>query len=388
MTGRTTPSPIRLDIPPLYIPYATTPHPDYDILTARIGTWLDDLGPRLIPHQRSMLTDYNLPAMACLALPTTSGSDRFALAAQNAILHGYFDMLVLEADPVAGDLMLASDAIARTLQAMDGSVPQRPAGESAEEPPFLAMWTDLAHRVQACLGPLLSARWVNAHRHGWLGHLRHTAYSLAGAQPTLDHYVLMRSDSAGGPLIPLLVEMTREPDLSTPLLTVPELRALSQAATLLIGWDNDIFSYAREHALGRPPHPDEAPRRAPVNLVDLLLREHHCTLPEAFDQAVRLRDQVMCLFVRLSEKYLPTARDDVRTYVADLGQMIRGYAEYLLTPHTTYHRKTDSIEPDQDPHALSYTFGHGGLTAERSEPTNHQPLPYPSIRWWWDLLDT
>ncbi|GGV55653.1 terpene synthase family protein [Streptomyces spectabilis] len=385
MTEQTAPAHISLEIPPLYIPYTTALHPDYDTLNKEALAWLGAFGP-LDKTQASLFTDYNLVELGCLTLPMSARGEGLQLTVQTGVLGGLFDALVLEKEPVDQDLGLMADVITRTLQVMDSPTPPQPTDGQPHDPPFLALWADLAHRVRAHAEPLVFHRWIDGHRTWWLGQLRQTAYTLSGSRPSLDEYAFLRIQSYGGPTIPPTLEFVREVDLSAQQVAVPELRALNEAAMLVMGWDNDIISYAREYSLNEAWEADNN-RRHPINLVYLVQRDHGCALPEAFEHAVRLRDHVMCLFVQLSERYLPTADHDVRTYVADLGGTIRGYVEAMLSPRTKRYRKTETTRPGQDPDTPTFAFTHS-ITSDEPEPCARQPLPFSSIAWWWHLLDT
>jgi hypothetical protein len=115
-------------------------------------------------------------------------------------------------------------------------------------------------------------------------------------------------------------------------------------------------------------YPTEVQNQQPTQtLVTVIASENNCSLQEALDMAIVLRDRLMSLFLQLRDQLLPDARPDLRRYLICLGHLIRGNIEWSLSVPRY------SSEP---------------LTARwTAEPATGECPPLPCLDWWWDLLD-
>ncbi|MFE4366666.1 polyprenyl synthetase family protein [Streptomyces sp. NPDC056835] len=137
-------------------------------------------------------------------------------------------------------------------------------------------------------------------------------------------------------------------------------------------WFHDLLSYNRELLI------DGTTR----NIVMLLARLNNCPPEQAVHQAVALRDRLTTLFLRLREQEDPKLSAPGRAYVADLAHAIRSNLDWgshsprytVVTPRTQL--------PPPNPAPIPLT-----LTDHPSDPST-EPLPHPSIAWWWQQLRT
>jgi hypothetical protein len=131
----------------------------------------------------------------------------------------------------------------------------------------------------------------------------------------------------------------------------------------------------------RVSHAKEIHGEGPVkNLVDVLMHERGCSAERAFHELVAMRDRMMCLFLRLHQQVASAASPALLRYVTDLGYLIPGNITWSLETArytTVYGAGAAPIG--------SITLSGGGW-AHAPADGRLEPLPFPSIAWWWDQL--
>ncbi|MFQ6198783.1 terpene synthase family protein [Streptomyces sp. NPDC000405] len=360
---------VHIDISPLYFPYTCTLNEHGPELHKNTLTWMADHSMRLDAAQQREFENYHLTEGVGLFYPSLP-APQVQLAQDWTVAAVLFDALVLERPPVNQDLSLMAEVITKTLKKMQISQTL-----ADDDHPLVKLLADVTRRVRAD-APLHLGRWIDGHRAWWLGQLHQQGLALAGRRPSLDHYAHLRQLTIAGPPTVSAMEWIRGFDLSPLYAASPHLRALSEAAALLWGWDNDLFSYVRDYLT--TDRQGEAARE--VNLIDVIQHENGCTLAEAVEEAVRLRNRVMSLFERLSGIYLPTAPVDVQIHVSDLAESIRGNAEYYRTAGSRRYHTTTSAAPPHGSIAITSTI------TDIPPPGSREPVPLTSIAWWWQLL--
>ena len=126
-----------------------------------------------------------------------------------------------------------------------------------------------------------------------------------------------------------------------------------------MGWDNDLLTYHKETRRGGADH----------NLVTVLARSEHLPTAEAVAKAAAIRDRVLCLFLRLRDQVTADASTELRRYLTGLQAWIRGHLDWGMA--TVRYRN-----PADLPQSLA-------RTPQDAAP---DPLPFPSITWWWEQL--
>lgn len=214
---------------------------------------------------------------------------------------------------------------------------------------------DIVRSIYELRTPTQARRFTDAHR-GWLFSVTwQVANNARGHMPDLDEYTALRLQSAGGAPTIALLEIANGPEVPGAEMDSPAVRALTEMAMLVASWDNDLHSYAREG-------------RTAQNLVNVLAHHRGLRPGQAVPEAVRLRDRVMTRFLRLRETV--TARpvsEALRIYLDCLGHAIRGNIDWAFR----VPRYRGLLDP--------------GRTDEPAD-TSPEPLPIPSIAWWWDDL--
>lgn len=142
-----------------------------------------------------------------------------------------------------------------------------------------------------------------------------------GATPDLDDYALLRIHNGAMKVSVMLLDIADGYEVPPADLDRPDVRALTEATCLLVGWDNDILSYRKEHVRDGGTQ----------NLLDVLAHAAGKPVPGMVSEAMFLRDQIMVLFERLSEQVRGAASTELRRYVTSLGHWIRANLEWGTT---------------------------------------------------------
>jgi hypothetical protein len=114
------------------------------------------------------------------------------------------------------------------------------------------------------------------------------------------------------------------------------------------------------------------------NIIDLLSLERGYSHRQAFDEAMALRDRVMCLFLRLRDEVTKTASAELCCHIGGLGRWIQGNIEWGLSSDR-YLKPDGSLTttlPSQSP----------DIWRETPVDSSNEAPPIPAISWWWEQL--
>lgn len=204
------------------------------------------------------------------------------------------------------DTVEVATAVLRVIE--HGHVPPRTAN------PFLLALGDLRARLLLLATPeqfdrfaaqvvyyLLAVTWEAAHRE------RRTLAEFP-------EYVVMRRHSGGVPTCLALIDVINGFELPGSAWSSPEVRALTDAATDITCWANDILSYPKEVRRST----------AVLSLPAVLARDRGLTAVEALGEAARLYRERVAEYQRLEAPLLEYRGDAVHRYLLDLRHWISG----------------------------------------------------------------
>ncbi|MER7398477.1 selina-4(15),7(11)-diene synthase [Streptomyces sp. NPDC000151] len=347
-----------LIVPPTYAPIPPAIHPLHADIDARTAAWAHafDIGSAGL---RKRLVTQEIGSFASRILPSGRTEVVQVLGDFVLWLFGVDDGLCEE-----GDLGLAPGALNAALQRLLW-VAEHPEAAILTDDPLARGLRDLRARVAEYGTAGQTKAWIDALREYFLSVIWEASHRTAGSVPELDDYTLMRLyDGATTVVLPML-EMAHGYELRPEERALPGVRAAAQAASFVICWDNDLFSYHKEVK--------ERSRTGGYYLNVIRVLEHHRGLPtgRAVTEAIGQRDRVMVLFQQLCAALAEQGSPQLRQYLADLGHFVRGSMDWGITSvrYTT---------PD-DPAALPARFS--------ATPTGTGPVDIPSIAWWWEVLD-
>lgn len=199
--------------------------------------------------------------------------------------------------------------------------------------PYARAFREISDTFRALATPGVWQRWIDSNRAFALGVVWGCVYRHTQSIPSPDHVTTIRAlDAGGGSYATNLVEIARGIELPADVRERHEVRALTDMATVLLAWDNDIYSYAVEI----DKHVEE------INLVTSLA--HHWSLDslDCITRAMNMRNQVMRCYEQVRGRF-PTAGDEVlECYVTGLDRLIRGHLGWALERTGRYDSEQSS----------------------------------------------
>lgn len=350
----------RVRIPPLHcpIPFAVNPHADE--LNKGGLDWISRFG--LFPDQAGWdrYAGSELGFLPAHVMPRARRGPALQTAANLYFWLWAFDDLVCDeatGGRSAGDQVLLLCDLVRATE-----IPGIPADGSLPGGPFAAALHDLRRQIDRVATPVQSARWVAAMHPYLLANAAAAVRDERGAVPTLDTYVAQRVHSGAMKPTLMLLDVAECYELPPYVMERPEVQALNEMVCTIVGWDNDLLTYWKECTRGGAAH----------NLVTVLAQQRGCSPAEAIDEAVAMRDRVLRLFLHLRERVGADADPRLRDYLAGLSSWIRGHLDWGMA--------TARYRNPEDPADLPQDFAHDFRDALL------EPLPIPSIAWWWRQL--
>ncbi|GAA0989841.1 family 2 encapsulin nanocompartment cargo protein terpene cyclase [Acrocarpospora macrocephala] len=359
----------QMDVPSFYCPFPYAISPEAAEIDRRTVQWMDDFGLHRNRTQRDYLATQKVGYFASLTMPHGSGEGLQVASDQLFWLFTFDDMYCdeREDDSSLDELVQLLGKLARILEA--------PTARMLPGNPWAEGLRDIRRRLDLYATPVQTARWVEELRKYLFGLIWEAVNRSAKRIPRVNDYVAMWLNvTATAPSL-MFIDISAGYEVSAAEMSTSRVRALTEMANALVGWDNDIISFNKEAF--RKERYGYAELQ---NLVSVLAHQNDCSIPDALATAVAMRDRVMSLFLRLSDEVKTDAGSELTRYVHGLGEWVRGYLEWSMITD----RYGDPRNPDDD------------LTADRiamprtwkDEPMDDSPDPLPvtAINWWWDQL--
>ncbi|MEC3974986.1 terpene synthase family protein [Amycolatopsis sp. H20-H5] len=358
-----------LTIPSFYCPIPVEVAPGAEEINQGTVAWLDRFGVCRDGKQRDRLADMNIGLSACLTVPDGSAQLRQIYSDLTLWFYAVDDSIADESTTgVSPQLSVQLLWLARMLE--------RPATElSGNQPWMTRSLRDALLRLHRHAGPVAITQWADSVHSFILNLLLSITTRPERQTPGLDEYVVTRM-SQGGQLVVKMIPIVGDYRLAPNDKYDPRVQALEEMVSFLTAWGNDIFGYDKEvfrsHRYGYPSIP---------GALSVLALENDCSIQQAVPIATAFHDRVMCLFMRLRQQVLRDAAPELARYLTGLGQWIRGYLEWALTSE----RYQDPRNPDDDVVIERPSMP----TVRDTGPVDDvmEPLPIPTIAWWWEMLD-
>jgi hypothetical protein len=345
-----------MDIPDevvLWCPMPPAIHPAWRSWERGTVDWMERFG--LDGEQREAGRLYSITAgeLAARTLPDCSNEPGALFSAQSLIWLFAFDDAYCDEgryshDPAEMALLVAEmNRIAET-------------GYTNSESPCARGLADLRQRLDELAGPAAVSRWVQSMK-GYLGYqVWEASHRRRKTIPTIDEYAVARIRNGSMEVCAMTLPISEGYDVPAHEIESADIRALTEMTCCLVGLDNDIASYYKEHSRSGDT----------INLVDVIANERGSSPREAVPEALDFRDAVLALYLELSEQVRPTAGTATRRYLSGLSAWIRGNLDW--STHTGRYRRGDKS-------TITVTE-----TAQRELPPNF--IPPAGIAWWWSRL--
>ncbi|WP_343745565.1 hypothetical protein [Chitinophaga sp.] len=198
------------------------------------------------------------------------------------------------------------------------SDPRTPANNAPLPAALISIW----ERMKAISSPEWQQRFIRSMEDYFNSCLWEAQNRENRIVPTVADYVRMRPYTGALLADVEAIDIIEKIYLPADMLQHALLKRMVQACNNIVCWANDLFSFPKEHKAG-DVH----------NLVLVLQHERQCSLQEAVDEAARMHNEEVAIFVVL-EKLLPLSGSEkdyeLLRYVAVLRSWITGNFEWSL----------------------------------------------------------
>ncbi len=345
----------RITIPGVYCPFPSAIHPkayDFDRQTAE---FLDESGLCNDQRERARLTT-SLDGVAGRILP--HGDDNVVQVCSDFIAWIFaFDDICDKPFPEAAAHSARAELIATMLRIQRAI--EAPVEDCDDR--YASSLQNIQNRLVEMAAPIHVERWTGALRGHFLAEAARLAMTAAGRIPSLDDYVFWRLDAAAAMATVTFVPIAMNIEMPPELWAERRIRSVTEMAATLSVWDSDIVSYAKESESVADGH----------NLVEVLRIARECSVEGALAAATAMRDRVMCRFLRLREELAADGNPSTAHYAQGLGHYVRGALEWARSTYRYRYFDDDQI-------ALQ-----DSRWSEAPSDDSSEPLPIPSIAWWW-----
>lgn len=256
----------------------------------------------------------------------------------------------------AGQAVDLGVRIQRVLRAPD----YRPAPDDSR---FVTAAHQAMSRLFAHHGPARVTRFATE-----LGHyLSSTMLDTSACPPDEDRYLTLRLDNFGGLVVAAGIDLSSPDPVPDEQWHAAPVRAFLECATLIGALTNDVISFRRE----------ELETGAANNFLTVVRAARGITLPEALTVTMETCDRMTLALLRLRERIAPEPGTPLHNLVERMTGMIRIAIECGLTA-PRYN------PPPASPPSLADIADTPAYWTNTPTSTSTEPLPYPSIAWWWD----
>lgn len=348
-----------LELQPFYCPFEPTINPAAEAIERRCVEWVDHFELYQDDAQRERLIGTKTAEIYSRALPDAD-AERVADVAKWLYWGFATDDLLYDNGPTSvstRDFLAVGAPLVR--------IAEEPRAHFPWEPPYTDALRDLAFSIRRHATPGQWLEWGQMARAWFFGMAWDVANAEHGAPPPLNDYLMMRMHTGGIASFITTLNIANCVELATPVAGSSVVRALTEAWSTLALLLNDLMSYAKETRNG-----DNS-----SNVVSVIAHERPCSPREAVPEAYVIADRIANLFLTLRTQLLRSADHTMRTYIAGLEHTWRGILEWGF--RSSRYAGGDPTTP-----VLQQFPGWAG------EPwdTSLEPLPYPSICWWWDEI--
>ncbi|MFH9421854.1 terpene synthase family protein [Streptomyces sp. NPDC017529] len=350
-----------VEIPPLFCPIPAAPHHETAAIERRVVDWMAQFGFCDDDFHHAQVIANRTAEWACRIAPGGT-ADPLQIGADWSCLGLLLDDVYLDGGLYSRHPERFLPMAVRVIHGADH--PETTDDETAD--PYTAAFGEVSHRYRSYASGTVVRRWIDGVAEWFLAASVGLAQRASGTVPSLAEYLVIGPRDRGTKASIAVIEMAEGTSLPNEAAETPRIRALTQIASALVTFANDVYSYHRE----------VKEQSLESNLVGVL--EHELRVPpqEAMARAAALHDRLMCLYVTLRDRTAYRAAPETRCYLGQLDHFIRGNLDYsAVTPR---YRTDPSAVPDPAP-----AFG---VWADSPCDGSLEPLPLRPVAWWWDQL--
>lgn len=186
--------------------------------------------------------------------------------------------------------------------------------------PFELALHELLARISETATPAQVDRWRTTVKEYLFAQIWEAANREVDLIPTPEDYVLMRRITGATYTCLALIDVGGGYRLEAEEWHHPDVRAVSDLACDLIGWDNDLLSYAKERDRDKARH----------NLVTVLATHRSYSVQKALEEVSHMHEDALAAFIDRRDALDRWASLPVRRYVRGLEHWVRGHIDYSL----------------------------------------------------------
>ncbi|MFJ1748049.1 hypothetical protein ACIOJD_17640 [Streptomyces sp. NPDC088116] len=342
---------------PFYCPVPPARHPSVEVLNDQTVRWMLKQRLDTDEHQLKRLAICDFGGLAAATMPYGRLEPLALMAKFHAVLFSLDDGVCDESEATPDLLAQETSRIMRAVEAPDARAPS--------DSPHTTALRRLRLELERFASPVQVRRLTEAMRVYTSGLVWEASWRRNAELPSLDDYITLWMRAIGMAPSTAMIEVVGGFSVAEDAMQDARVRALTEITWTLVSWDNDLYSRNKELLRAGDN----------LNLIDVLCQEQDCGPRHALVRAVAMRDRVMVLFDRLAAQVLKEADSGLRQYVKGLGQFVRGHLDWAsICP-----RYSVPSGPRAAP---------GGWWKQQPADNSLEPLPIPTIAWWWDQLDT
>lgn len=359
-------SPTKHEIGAIWCPLELKQHSEPERFQARSEQFFLDLG--LNPDQINTARATSTGALACWWAPTGS-TEGVQLLSDWLMWALLFDDTYCDVGSASRDPLTFIYTAARTMNR--SLYPSDPSEENNELRTFELSLQDMFARIDRLAGGQASQECATAHFSWMVGAACGVSDRHHYHMRSLDDHLVVRPMDGGDLVSGYLIQVAEGRWLDSDLRCDPAVRAISNAAGVLLTVPTDLASYGRERRQDS----------LHSNIVAIIQREQSCTTREALDLSRHLIEEMMQLFVDLKAKLQERRIPQLDLYLEDLSNMVRGTLEWQrLLPR---YALPDSVVRESRSGVFEVDPLHE-VTTQR-QFSNNIRIPR-SIQWWWQAL--
>ena len=240
-------------------------------------------------------------------------------------------------------------------------------GQTLSAQPCARALADLRRRLEGLAECELINRWATAMRAYLSYQVWEAAHRQRTSVPTVDEYLVARIRSGSMEVCAMALGINGSYSVPAHEMDRRDIRALTEMACCVVSLDNDLMSYSKEHTGNEPDL---------INLIDVFARAHSCSIEQAFEHAMPLRDAILHCYLATASLVVSAAPSaQLLRYVRGLSSWIRGNLDWSLSSnrYATDQYQTTILDT-MPPPATIIDPPHGIAWWWRSTPTLEDTL--------------
>lgn len=344
-----------VSIPAIYCPIPIAQHPASAALEQPCLAWLDRWKLFCDQPQRERLAVAKIGPLCGMIYPR-GPLETLQIATDYMIWTFAYDDEICDEGPGSDDahaLIVATSRIQRMVESPEFEV------DSTDR--YGMALRDIRLRMMALGLTSEAARLTTVLRTYFMAEM----WKAVSPNPTLSDYVTQRLMGGGGMTFPLFCYFVPKVKIAERSLVDRRVMALTEMAAFFAVLDNDLFSFPKDLMRGQ--------NKKGHNLIEVIGREYDCSPSDAINTAIRMRERILGLYLRLQHSLRQHASLGLKRYMDGLDSYISGELQW--------HR----ISPRY--HCVNGVDGArclvGGEPAPEPFDDSPEPLAIESIAWWW-----